>query len=144
MTSISREQCQRAISALIAASTRSRETSTGPKLKKMQLAKSVALDDMGMSIVLPRALWGAAAEEQEQRREADPWEDTLRDIKGELVNNERRVLSHDLLETQIGIARERQTSAHARRIGDCMRILGWKGPKQMRVGDRSGRGYWRA
>lgn len=108
------------------------------------LAEAVVLDDIGMSIVLPAALWGAAAEEQEQRREADPWEDTLREIKGELVGNERRVLSHDLLETQLAIARERQTSVHARRVGDCMRILGWHGPKQMRVGDRSGRGYWRS
>ena len=39
------------------------------------LAEAVALEDMGMSIVLPKELWGAAAEEQEQRREADPWED---------------------------------------------------------------------
>jgi Virulence-associated protein E len=107
------------------------------------LAEAVALDDMGMSIVLPRDLWGVAAEEQEQRREADPWEDILREIRGELVGNERRVVSHDLLETQIGIPKERQTTAHGRRIGDCMRILGWKGPKQMRLGERNGRGYWR-
>jgi hypothetical protein len=107
------------------------------------LAEAVALDDMGMSIVLPRQLWGAAAIEQEQRREADPWEDALHSVTGELIGGEYRVLTHDLLETNIGIPKERQTNQQLKRIGDCMRILGWKGPKQMRIGDRNGRGYWR-
>jgi predicted P-loop ATPase len=107
------------------------------------LAEAVALDNIDASIVLPKELWSAAAVEQEQRREADPWEDVLRDVKGELVGDEFRVMSFDLLETQIGIPKAQQTNQQLKRIGDCMRILGWKGPKQMRIGDWNGRGYWR-
>jgi putative DNA primase/helicase len=113
------------------------------------LAEAAILDDEEMSIVLPQELWSAAAEEQEQRREADPWEDVLRDVKGELVQGERdeyRVLTHDLLEINIGVPKERQTPALLHRVGLCMRQLGWNGPKQMRIGGRDGRkgkGYWR-
>ena len=107
------------------------------------LAEAAALDDMGASIVLPKELWGVAAEEQEQRREADPWEDALRNVTGEQSGDEYRVLSQELLETQIGIPKERQTNQQTKRIGDCMRVLGWKGPKQMRISGRAGRGYWR-
>lgn len=107
-------------------------------------AEAVALDDMGMSIVLPKGLWEDAAVEQEQRRETDPWEDILRDVRGELVGDERRILSRDLLETNPGITNERQNSQHMKRLSDCINLLGWEGPKQMRVGDRSGRGYWRS
>jgi hypothetical protein len=112
-------------------------------------AEAALLDDDEMPIVLHQELWSAAAEEQEQRREADPWEDALRDVKGELVQGERdeyRVLTHDLLETNIGVPKERQTPALLHRIGVCMRQLGWNGPKHMRIGGRDGRigkGYWR-
>jgi predicted P-loop ATPase len=112
------------------------------------LAEAVALDNMGMSIVLPKELWSDAAEEQEQRREVDPWEDVLRNVTGYAVTAEdgkpeRRVLTQDLLETSIGIPKERQTNQNLKRIGDCMRQLGWQGPKKMRISDQSGRGYWR-
>jgi predicted P-loop ATPase len=108
------------------------------------LAEACELDRIGASIVLPRELWNEAAQEQDQRRETDPWEDVLHDVKGTVIGDERRVMSHDLLEIQIGIPRERQTPQQARRIGDCMRVLGWSGPKQMRVDGQAGKGYWRA
>jgi hypothetical protein len=97
-----------------------------------------------MSTVLPQDLWTAAAIEQDLRRETDPWEDVLRDIKGQPMSGEWRVLTHELLETNIGIPKDRQTPALLQRVGACMRQLGWQGPKQMRIGERSGRGYWRA
>jgi hypothetical protein len=110
-------------------------------------AEAAILEGDGMSIVLPKELWGVATMEQELRRESDPWEDVLRDVRGQLVKHgerdEYRVLSHDLLETNIGIPRERQTPGLLHRVGVCMRQLGWHGPKQMRIGERSGRGYWR-
>jgi hypothetical protein len=102
-----------------------------------------------MSIILPKELWELAAEEQEQRREVDPWEDALRNVSGDVITLdngklERRVLTQELLEINIGIPKERQTNQNLKRIGDCMRQLGWQGPKQMRIGDRNGRGYWRS
>jgi hypothetical protein len=106
-------------------------------------AEAVVLDDDELSIVLPQELWGAAAEEQEQRREADPWEDVLRDVRGQLVGDEYRVFTHDLLEINIAIPKERQTPTLLHRVSTCMRQLGWDGPKQMRIDDRSGRGYTR-
>jgi predicted P-loop ATPase len=109
-------------------------------------AEAVVLDGTGMSIVLPKELWGAATEQQEQRREIDPWEEVLRNVQGVFEGDEYRVLSHELLEINIGIPRDRQTSAMLQRVGTCMRQLGWKGPKPMRVGGRDGklgRGYWR-
>ena len=108
------------------------------------LAEAVVLEKAGASIILPRELWSAAAAEQEERRENDPWEDILANVKGTCVaDNECRVFSQDLLEHQIGVPHAQQTNAQTKRIGDCMRILGWSGPKQMRIGERSGRGYWR-
>jgi predicted P-loop ATPase len=109
-------------------------------------AEAVILDDDNMSIVLPQDLWSAAAAEQEQRRESDPWEDALRSVTGQFTDNEYRVHTHDLLETNIGIPRDRQTPALLHRVGVCMRQLGWSGPKQMRIGGRYGKsakGYWR-
>ena len=110
-------------------------------------AEAVMLDDDNMSIVLPQALWDAAAAEQEERREVDPWEDVLRPVTGELdESGQYRVLTHDLLEINIGVPKERQSPALLHRVGVCMRQLGWKGPKQMRIGGREGRlgrGYWR-
>jgi predicted P-loop ATPase len=113
------------------------------------LAEAAALDDAGMSIGLPKELWAAAAVEQEQRREADPWEDILRNVAGESVPDvsgklEERILTHDLLETRLEIPRERQSNQQLKRIGDCMRLLGWRGPRLMRVGSKRGRGYWRS
>jgi len=106
-------------------------------------AEAVASEFAGASIVLPKELWAAAAVEQDQRREADPWEDILRSTKGAFIQDEERILSQELLAVHIGITHERQTNHDLKRIGDCMRNLGWNGPKQMRIADKSGRGYWK-
>lgn len=45
-------------------------------------AEAAALEAGGASIVLPKELWAAAGDEQDKRREADPWEDKLRDVVG--------------------------------------------------------------
>ena len=44
------------------------------------LAEAAAADNAGASLVLPRELWADAGEQQEQRREVDPWEDVLRGL----------------------------------------------------------------
>lgn len=113
-------------------------------------AEASILEAEGMSTVLPQELWGVAAIEQEERRERDPWEDALRNVTGELIKGERdeyRVLTHELLEINIGVPKPQQTPQQLHRVGVCMRQLGWQGPKQMRIGGRDGRtgkGYWRA
>jgi predicted P-loop ATPase len=112
------------------------------------LAEAAASETAGASIVLPKELWPDAAEQQEQRREADPWEDILQNVKGEITGigdskYEERISSWRLITEFIGIPKERQKDQDTKRIGNCMRILGWKGPKQMRIGGKKERGYSR-
>lgn len=107
------------------------------------LAEACQLEAGGASIVLPQELWAAAGEEQEQRREADPWEDKLRSVKGAFDGDEERILSADILSINIGIPIDRQKNQDLKRVGEAMRTLRWKGPKLLRVGDKRGRGYWR-
>jgi predicted P-loop ATPase len=111
------------------------------------LAEAAYFEAAGASIVLPQELWSAAADEQEQRREADPWEDVLREVRGTIcdigdLKTEERVLSQKLL-SFLGIAIDRQKGPDLKRVGEAMRNLGWKGPKVMRVGEARGRGFWR-
>ena len=112
------------------------------------LAEACRLEAEGASIVLPKELWAAAGEQQEQRREADPWEDKLRSVEGVICEvgdqkEEERILSADLLSINIGIPIDRQKSQDLKRVGEAMRSLGWSGPKVLRVGEKLGRGYWR-
>jgi predicted P-loop ATPase len=108
------------------------------------LAEAAHLEAAGASIVLPKELWATAAEEQEERREADPWEDVLRSVQGSIAEaGQERVLSIELLSVELGIPRDRQSNNDAKRVGEVMRMLGWKGPKQMRLNGRAGKGYWR-
>jgi hypothetical protein len=111
------------------------------------LAAAAYFEAAGASIVLPQELWSAAADEQEQRREADPWEDVLREVRGTIcdigdLKTEERVLSQKLL-SFLGIPIDRQKGPDLKRVGEAMRNLGWKGPKVMRVGEQRGRGFWR-
>ena len=101
----------------------------------------------GESTVLPKALWAAAGEEQEQRRESDPWEDIFRSVKGIVCQNEagimeERIHTHELL-LKLGIPTDRQKPQDVKRIGEAMRNLRWSGPKMVRIGDKNMRGYAR-
>jgi predicted P-loop ATPase len=108
------------------------------------LAEAAWYEHGGASIVLLESLWPDAAAEQEMRREVDPWEDLLQDLRGEIAaEGDERVLSQDILENHLHIPRERQTDYHAKRLSNCMRLLGWSGSKTMRSGGKRGRGYWR-
>jgi predicted P-loop ATPase len=112
------------------------------------LAEAAALEAEDASIVLPKELWAAASEEQDQRREADPWEDVLRSVRGVVAQNddgtiEERVLSQQLLTEYIGIQKDRQKNQDLKRVGEAMRNLGWTGPKLLRVAEKRGRGYRR-
>jgi hypothetical protein len=111
------------------------------------LAEAAAREAEGEAIVLPKELWAVAGEEQDQRREVDPWEDVLREVRGTIcdigdLKTEERVLSQKLL-SLIGIPIDRQKSQDLKRAGEVMRNLGWKGPKIMRIGEARGCGFWR-
>jgi hypothetical protein len=72
----------------------------------------------------------------------DPWEAILVNVDGEPFHDEMRVHSQDIMTETLGIAVDDQNGQ--RRLAECMRKLGWMGPKQMRIHSRSGRGFWRA
>jgi predicted P-loop ATPase len=96
-----------------------------------------------VSIVLRRGLWDVARVEQEAREEHDPWDDKLSNAVGKIEQGEERVTSADLLETVLGIHISRQRDIDLKRLGKCMRRLGWDGPKKLRVGCKTVRGYSR-
>jgi putative DNA primase/helicase len=73
----------------------------------------------------PRVL-KAAAEEAEERRQPDPWEDDIRDC---LLNNEalvrKGVTTRFLLEEAIEKPKDRRERADQIRVGQALRALGW-------------------
>ena len=107
----------------------------------------MAADTAGASLVLPRTLWDDAGEQQEQRREVDPWEDVLQGLSAAnmitVVGNEQRVFTSDILGEYLAIPKERQSNFHLKRVADCLRQLGWEGLKVMKQDGTSKRGFWR-
>jgi hypothetical protein len=108
-----------------------------------QLWAEAATQEPGASIVLRRELWDAARGEQEAREDSDPWDDKLIDVTGTIEQGEERVTSVDLLEIALGIHISRQYDIHFKRLGRCMRRLGWDGPKKMKIAGKQTKGYAR-
>jgi Virulence-associated protein E len=113
------------------------------KRDRNQLWAEAAAKEPGTSIVLQRELWDAANVEQEARQEHDPWDDKLTGATGIIEQDEERVPSSDLLETALGIHISKQRDVDYKRLGRCMRRLGWDGPKKIMVGGIQVKGYTR-
>jgi predicted P-loop ATPase len=84
-------------------------------------AEACRLEVEDASIVLHKALWAAAGEEQEQRREADPWEDVFRSVKGIVCPNEEggleeRVHTQELL-LKLGLPTDKQKPKTQNELG---------------------------
>jgi hypothetical protein len=118
-------------------------------------AEAAHLEKSGMSLALPRGLWEEAGRQQESRREQDPWEDVLADVRGEVhpVGSggpggveayEERISTKGVL-LELGIEIAGATDYDTKRIGYCMRRLGWNGPIPLRTKGvrRPVRGYSR-
>lgn len=107
-------------------------------------AEAAVLEAAGEPIRLPKALWAAAEAEQAARTAADPWLDTLANVRGEEGNGTTvKASTSHLLTQMLGIEVGRQRHPDATRLGVCMRKLGWDGPKSMRVHGVNVRGYER-
>jgi Virulence-associated protein E len=106
-------------------------------------AEAAQRDREGASIVLDRSLWGSAHVEQQAREEHDPWDDQLANLTGEIEQGEERVSSHDILTIALGIHISRQRDIDYKKLGRCMRRLGWDGPKSLRIGGKPVAGYSR-
>lgn len=111
----------------------------------------------GESLILDETLWPAAAVEQEQRRVRDVWESLLEDrltivtttVAGfedtgmvQRCGNEERVASHLILEHILKVAPGYFHEGHAKRLANCMRVLGWS-PRVFKLEGKPVRGYTR-
>jgi len=73
---------------------------------------------------------------------SDPtdWHQALARVSGQLVRGEQRVATHELLTLHLGVP---VTDRACRRLRRVMRDLGWRGPRLMRWGEKTLKGYWR-
>jgi hypothetical protein len=73
---------------------------------------------------------------------SDPtdWHQALARVSGQLVRGQERVTTHELLTAHLGVP---VTDCACRRLRRVMRELGWRGPRLMRWGGRTLKGYWR-
>jgi hypothetical protein len=108
-----------------------------------QLWAEAATREPNESISLRRELWNTARIEQEAREESDPWDDKLINASGTVEQGEERVSSADLLEIALGIHVSKQRDVDFKRLGRCMRRLGWDGPKKTVIGGTQVKGYTR-
>jgi predicted P-loop ATPase len=115
-------------------------------------AEAVQVEAGGASLVLPEHLWAAARIEQEKRQEQDPWDGLLADVKGETCpandasgrdGYEERIATTTLLGGYLNLDASKSGDREAKRLGYCMRRLGWDGPKRMRIKGQLVRGYSR-
>lgn len=114
-------------------------------------AEASAREASGESLLLPQALWGMAAGEQEERVPEDPWADVLRAWLDGIgtsgpVEPVDRVHTSSLLADALGIPAARQTSADAHRLKVVMvKELGWVYKRNVRAGEekKQGSGYQR-
>ena len=61
-------------------------------------------------------------------------------VSGRLVRGQQRVPTHELLTVHLGVP---VTDRACRRLRRVMRELGWSGPRLMRWGKQTLKGYWR-
>ena len=73
---------------------------------------------------------------------SDPtdWHQALARVSGQLVRGEQRVTTHELFTVHLGVP---VTVPACRRLRRVMRELGWRGPRLMRWGKQTLRGFWR-
>jgi hypothetical protein len=73
---------------------------------------------------------------------SDPtdWHQALARVSGQLVRGEQRVTTDELLTVHLGVP---ATDRACRRLRRVMREVGWHGPRLMRWGKKTLKGYWR-
>jgi hypothetical protein len=107
-------------------------------------AEAAQREQEGASIVLDQRPWKAAGIEQQKREESDPWDDILCDVIGTVSEGEERVFTIELYKTVLGFSTSKLRDIDAKRVGRCMRRLGWNGPKDVRIGGQKTKGYSRS
>ena len=106
-------------------------------------AEAAAREAAGESLALPADLWAAAGQAQAARMEEDPWIEKLAHLCGDVISGEERIASAEVFKA-LAIPTERQSTATAKRIGDCMLRLRWvKSEKPFKLNGKTKRGYIR-
>jgi hypothetical protein len=113
------------------------------RLDRDQLwAEAATCEAQGDTITLPQELWAAAAMEQDERLEDDPWLEKLAAVNGTAFGEETRVFTTDLLGLTLGIPFERQNNGQSKRLAALMRELGWE-PGKFKLHGKALRGFHR-
>jgi hypothetical protein len=68
------------------------------------------------------------------------WHQVLARVNGQLARGQQRVATHELLRVHLGVPITDQACRRLRRV---MHELGWHGPRLMRWGKKTLKGYWR-
>jgi hypothetical protein len=115
-------------------------------------AEAAEAEKAEAELTIDRDLWAAATAQQSARLVDDPWEDTLANIPNlvaassgsiAIIDGELRVFTSYLLDSMLHIDPARAETFDGKRLGTCMRKLGWSGPTLLRIGNKVGRGYSR-
>jgi predicted P-loop ATPase len=113
-------------------------------------AEAAQAEADGAPLKLPESLWADAASEQDRRRDHDPWDDILANVKGEIHTSpdgrtkEERISTIELITVHLKLPADRMTDATNKRVSFCMRRLGWRKPDgPIRIAGRNQRGYCR-
>lgn len=117
----------------------------GIKRERDQLwAEAAHREALGESIRLDESLWAEAGEIQEQRREVDAWEDTIKHHVEALVTSTtgRQQITIEALWNVLGIMMERRDRIGSRRIAEIVHRMGFK-RMTMRVDNKVQSGYVR-
>ena len=112
-------------------------------------AEAAAVEKRCGSLVLPRELWAEAAAVQDERRQHDPWDDVLADVRGITYpatdgsgEQQEWITVREIL-MHLEVKPDRATSEIHRRLKGVMRRLGWRAGKHYFGGQQQKRGYWR-
>jgi len=96
------------------------------------------------ALLIPKALWDVAADEQESRRTEDPWESAFADYMAKIDGTTTRISSSELW---FNVTKKNSIDASPdqwKRMGAAMARLGWEATKKVPTGDgRYVRGYKR-
>jgi putative DNA primase/helicase len=87
-------------------------------------------------ITIPQGLWAEAAKRTAERVASDPWEDILEmglPAVARQFDGEMRVTTNVVMEKVLKMEPRLATMRDTKRLGECMRKLGWSGPKPMRM-----------
>jgi predicted P-loop ATPase len=112
-------------------------------------AEAAAIEAQGTSLMLPRELWSDAAEAQDERRQHDPWDDILTNVKGEFYSATDNPMAEqewikvtDLL-MRLDIKPDRASPEAYKRLKRVMTRLGWTKGRHYFDTLEQERGYWR-